>query len=224
MPAGGGPARSPHGEGPARACRDDDAGATPLTVLDDGRARLPASGTRPLVRRPGALRARPGRVPPGPRRPTRPPASCGRGRCGSTDRRGCPTARPTTSTGTWSRASPPSASSTTAAVDRDAPRPARRRRRAARTGTAALVALVAGTAGVPDAPAVPLALLDKPAGQPYATFRPTWPRPSATRPGTACWMRQMTLGPGPEFVVVGDRERLPPVPWPVTALDAALVG
>jgi hypothetical protein len=94
----------------------------------------------------------------------------------------------------------------------------------ARTGTAGLVAHVAGTTGIPDAPAMLLALVDKPAGQPYSTFRTDLTEAAATRPGTACWMRQMTLGPGPEFAVLADRDQMPPLPAPVTILDAAVVA
>ena len=91
-----------------------------------------------------------------------------------------------------------------------------------RTGTAALVAHVAGTMAVPNAPT--LGLLDKPAGQPYSTFRADLTEAARARPGTGCWMRQMVLGPGPEFVVVGDGGRLPALPVPVTELGAAVVA
>jgi hypothetical protein len=91
----------------------------------------------------------------------------------------------------------------------------------ARTGTAGLLGLVAGAAEVPAAPA--LGLLDKPTGQSYDGFRPGLTAAAAT-PGTGCWMRQMTFGPGPEFFVVGPAGSLPPLPAPVTVLDAAIVA
>jgi len=94
----------------------------------------------------------------------------------------------------------------------------------ARTGTAALVGHVAGTTDVPGAPALAVALLDKPAGQPYSTFRADLTEAAAARPGTGCWMRQMTLGPGPEFVVLGEAGRMPALPAPATVLDAAVVA
>jgi hypothetical protein len=92
----------------------------------------------------------------------------------------------------------------------------------ARTGTAGLVGLVGGTVDVPVAPV--LGLLDKPGGQPYDAFRPALAAAADTRPGTSCWMRQMTLGPGPEFVVVGAAGALPPLPGAVTELGAALAA
>ena len=91
----------------------------------------------------------------------------------------------------------------------------------ARTGTAGVVALMAGVAEAPADPVV--GVLDKPAGQAYDAFRPALAAAVAAAAGAGGWMRQMTLGPGPEFVVVGAGGRLPAVPWPVTTLRAALV-
>jgi hypothetical protein len=91
-----------------------------------------------------------------------------------------------------------------------------------RTATAGLVGLVGGVIEVPDAPA--LGLLDKPAGQPYDTFRPALVAAAEAAPGTGCWMRQMTFGPGPEFFVVGPVRALPALPAPVTELRAAVAA
>jgi hypothetical protein len=92
----------------------------------------------------------------------------------------------------------------------------------ARTGTAGLVGLVGGVTELPAAPA--LGLLDKPAGQPYDAFRPALAAAAEAAPGTGCWMRQMTFGPGPEFVVVGPAGALPALPAPVTELSAAVAA
>ncbi len=92
----------------------------------------------------------------------------------------------------------------------------------ARTGTAGLVALLAGVAEVPADPVV--GLLDKPAGQAYDAFRPALAAAVTATPTAGGWIRQMTLGPGPEFVVVGEAGRPPSLPWPVTELRAALVA
>ena len=88
------------------------------------------------------------------------------------------------------------------------------------TGTAGLVALIAGDIEVPVEPVV--GLLDKAAGQSYATFRSALTAAVTATAGAAGWMRQMTLGPGPEFVVVGGAGRLPSMPWPVTEIRATL--
>jgi hypothetical protein len=92
----------------------------------------------------------------------------------------------------------------------------------ARTGTAGLIGLVGGTPDAPDAPV--LGLFDKPAGQPYDPFRATLAAAATGAPGTGCWMRQMTLGPGPEFFVVGRAGTLPPLPAPVIELSATVVA
>jgi hypothetical protein len=91
-----------------------------------------------------------------------------------------------------------------------------------RTGTAGLVGLAGGTIEVPAAPV--LALLDKPGGQPYDTFRPALAAVAEGVPGAGCWMRQMTLGPGPEFFVVAPADSLPSLPAPVTELGATVVA
>jgi hypothetical protein len=92
----------------------------------------------------------------------------------------------------------------------------------ARTGTAGLVALEAGAADVPAQPV--LALLDKPAGEPYRTFRAALAAGVTASTGTGGWMRQMTLGPGPEFVVLGGAGQLPSLPWPITTMTARLAA
>jgi hypothetical protein len=96
-----------------------------------------------------------------------------------------------------------------------------------RTGTAGLVGFVGGDPAGPGAPEVGrpglLGLLDKPPGQSYNAFRPALTTATAGAPGATCWMRQMTLGPGPEFMVLA-AGTLPALPAPVTALDAAVVA
>ena len=85
-PAGGGPARSRHGEGAAPECR-----VAARRVLD--RACSPTCFWHtPAGHRHGdaTSAAWPRSTAPSPAR--RPPASCGRGRCASTGRRGCRTA------------------------------------------------------------------------------------------------------------------------------------
>ena len=42
--------------------------------------------------------------------------------------------------------------------------------------------------------------------------------------GTPCWMRQMSLGPGPEFIVVADTHRTRRLPGVVLALRAAVLA
>jgi hypothetical protein len=94
----------------------------------------------------------------------------------------------------------------------------------ARTGTAGLVGLVAGDTARRGAPEVGLlGLLDKPAGQSYDAFRPVLATAVTGAPAAMCWMRQMTLGPGPEFMVVAGGT-LPALPAPVTALGATVVA
>jgi hypothetical protein len=92
----------------------------------------------------------------------------------------------------------------------------------ARTGTAGLMGLLGGSVEVPVTPA--LGLLDKPAGQPYDTFRPALATAAAATPATGCWMRQMTLGPGAEFLLLAGAGVLPPLPVAVTELAATVVA
>jgi hypothetical protein len=61
-------------------------------------------------------------------------------------------------------------------------------------------------------------MVDKPEGRSYADFRRDL---VAAAPGAACWERQMTLGPGPEYVIV--REAVLSLPGPATVLRAAAV-
>jgi hypothetical protein len=71
---------------------------------------------------------------------------------------------------------------------------------AGRNGTGA-GGLVAWGAGDPAPPATPtLSFVDKPKGLPYDEFRARLDGTVAGR--GAWWMRQMTMGPGPEAVVV----------------------
>jgi hypothetical protein len=92
----------------------------------------------------------------------------------------------------------------------------------ARTGTAGVAALIGGDTAVPAEPV--LGFLDKPADEPYDAFRPALAAAVTSTAGVAGWMRQMTLGPGPEFVVLGGAGSLPSVSWPVTTVTAALVA
>ena len=185
--AGAGPARSPHGEGPpplvvAANCRVSP--ASPARVLEDGGARLPASGTPRSVHRHRGVRARPGRVPWRAGGVAAGRVRRGRGRCASIGRPGCPTAPPTTSTGTWSRAYAALGLLNDAAVSGARRDPHDGVAALARFGTAGLVGLVgAGRPDVPDRAGVRLALLDKPAGQPYSILpsRPREPPPHCRR-------------------------------------------
>jgi hypothetical protein len=90
------------------------------------------------------------------------------------------------------------------------------------TGTAGLAGLVAGSAEVPREPV--LGLFDKPPGEPYASLRATLVSAVAATPATGCWMRQMTLGPGPEFVASGGAGVLPSLTVAVTELPATVVA
>jgi hypothetical protein len=61
-------------------------------------------------------------------------------------------------------------------------------------------------------------MVDKPRGRSYPDFRHDL---VAAAPGVACWERQMTLGPGPEYVIV--HEAALSLPWPATVLRAGAV-
>jgi hypothetical protein len=91
----------------------------------------------------------------------------------------------------------------------------------ARAGTAGVAALIAGAADAPGGSGHRLLMVDKPAGERYDGFRPTLAAASA---GAPCWMRQMTLGPGPEFIVVAHDARPPALPWPALELRAQMVS
>jgi hypothetical protein len=63
-----------------------------------------------------------------------------------------------------------------------------------------------------------ITMVDKPSGDSYSDFRRAL---VDAAPGAACWERQMTLGPGPEYVIVHDRELS--LPWSARVLHAAAV-
>jgi hypothetical protein len=65
---------------------------------------------------------------------------------------------------------------------------------------------------------VTITMVDKSGGHSYSDFRRAL---VDAAPGAACWERQMTLGPGPEYVIVHDRELS--LPWPARVLRAAVV-
>jgi hypothetical protein len=93
----------------------------------------------------------------------------------------------------------------------------------ARTGMAGIVGLLDGSdAGAATEPPgrVVLSMVDKPAGTSYADFSASLQRAAA---GAPCWMRQMTLGPGPEFLVLG-RPGAPALPWDGLRLEAVTVA
>jgi len=91
------------------------------------------------------------------------------------------------------------------------------------TGTAGVVGLLDGSDAGAAAMApghVVLSMVDKPAGTSYPDFDASLV--DAAR-GAPCWMRQMTLGPGPEFLVLG-QPGAPPLPWNGLRLDAWTVA
>jgi hypothetical protein len=58
-------------------------------------------------------------------------------------------------------------------------------------------------------------MIDKPLGQTYSTFRQAF---AGAAPGASCWERQLTLGPGAEYILLHDR--VLELPWPATVLSA----
>jgi len=91
------------------------------------------------------------------------------------------------------------------------------------TGTAGVVGLLDGSDAGAAAMApghVVLSMVDKPAGTSYADFDASLV--DAAR-GAPCWMRQMTLGPGPEFLVLG-QPGAPPLPWNGLRLETSRVA
>ncbi|HKA04118.1 MAG TPA: hypothetical protein VKD67_07300 [Acidimicrobiales bacterium] len=94
----------------------------------------------------------------------------------------------------------------------------------ARTGTGGIVAQLGGGAIVPVLPPPGhdsvLAMVDKPADMTYHDFTSAL---VAAAPDASCWMRQMTLGPGPEFIVLGGPDA-PMLPWPTFRLPGAIVA
>jgi len=92
----------------------------------------------------------------------------------------------------------------------------------ARTGTAGVVGLVPGShaAGGAGPDHVVLSMIDKPPGANYAEFNASLVEAAG---GAPCWMRQMTLGPGPEYVVLGHPDA-PELPWGGVRLPATTVA
>jgi hypothetical protein len=91
----------------------------------------------------------------------------------------------------------------------------------ARTGTGGVVRQLESTGAMVDlASEVVLALLDKPQGTSYADFNAALVHAAA---GASCWMRQMTLGPGPEYLVLGHADA-PALPWPARRLPAVTIA
>ena len=91
-----------------------------------------------------------------------------------------------------------------------------------RAGTAGIAGLVAGTPQPPGA-AGSLVLLDKPRGTDYEGFKSALA--ASAGDAASCWMRQMTLGPGPEFtVLVPGSSPAPSLPWPATTVAATTVA
>jgi hypothetical protein len=91
----------------------------------------------------------------------------------------------------------------------------------ARTGTGGIVRRLDGHGALPalsDEPVV--TLVDKPAGATYADFSAALIEAGG---GSSCWMRQMTLGPGPEFLVLG-QPGAPALPWPARRLPAVTIA
>jgi hypothetical protein len=84
------------------------------------------------------------------------------------------------------------------------------------TGTAGLLAPIRDNSATLTALPrrdVSVGLLDKPTGQCYPAFHPAL---VDAADGGSCWQRQMTLGPGPEYVVVHDAALS--LPWPTRIL------
>jgi hypothetical protein len=91
----------------------------------------------------------------------------------------------------------------------------------ARTGTAGVIGLLGREATVPDPPsAAVVAMVDKPSGASYGDFTAAL---LDAAPEMSCWMRQMTLGPGPEFLVLGG-VGAPELPWPTLRLPAVTIA
>jgi hypothetical protein len=94
----------------------------------------------------------------------------------------------------------------------------------ARTGMGGVVARLGGEATVTPLPPQwrdgALTMVDKPADMTYRDFTSAL---VAAAPNGSCWMRQMTLGPGPEFIVLGGADA-PALPWPTLRLPGAIVA
>jgi hypothetical protein len=104
-------------------------------------------------------------------------------------------------------------------------------------GTAGVLGLLAGRGAAPGGPSneagsgvrgptpgwqsgaeLTITMVDKPGGHSYSDFRRALVHAA---PGAACWERQMTLGPGPEYVIVHHRELS--LPWRAKVLRAIVV-
>ena len=78
---------------------------------------------------------------------------------------------------------------------------------------------LAGGEAIPAGGVTTAAWLAKPDGEPYESFIPALR--DAAGPVAAVWQRRLTLGPTPEFAVLGaDVQALP---WPLRAADAEIV-
>jgi GNAT superfamily N-acetyltransferase len=85
-------------------------------------------------------------------------------------------------------------------------------------GTAGLYGLVAGAALAAGAPAAET-WLAKPDAEPYERFIPALAEAAGT--GASVWQRRLTLGPAPEFAVLG--AVAPAGPWPMATSAAETV-
>ncbi len=83
-----------------------------------------------------------------------------------------------------------------------------------RDGIAGIYGLVGG-APVPAGGLGAASWLGKPGGETYEAFIPALRE--AAGPGASVWQRRLTLGPTPEFAVLGDRA--PDGPWPILSTD-----
>ena len=90
-----------------------------------------------------------------------------------------------------------------------------------RAGTAGVAGLVAGVPLPPESVGS-LLLLDKPQGVGYDEFKSALG--VAAGAVASCWMRRMTLGPGPEFTLRVPGSSPPALPWPSTVLAATAVA
>jgi GNAT superfamily N-acetyltransferase len=85
-------------------------------------------------------------------------------------------------------------------------------------GTAGIYGLVGGDP-VPGGGLASASWLSKPDGEDPERFVPALRE--AAGPGASVWQRRLTLGPTPEFAVIGDRP--PDGPWPLRASDPATI-
>jgi hypothetical protein len=94
----------------------------------------------------------------------------------------------------------------------------------ARAGTAGVVGRLGGAATAagfrPPTQDAVLTMVDRPTAMSYGHFTDAL---LAAAPSASCWMRQMTLGPGPEFLVLADSDG-PELPWPTLRLPGTIVA